>query len=69
MDQFDNPTVKLNSSKLVIGNSNFTPGQLLAGRYKVLRVLGRGGMGVVLEVENVLIGKQFALKLLDLQED
>jgi hypothetical protein len=69
MDPFYNPTVKLNSSKLFIGKSNFTPGQLLAGRYKVLRELGRGGMGVVLEVENVLIGKQFALKLLDLQED
>jgi eukaryotic-like serine/threonine-protein kinase len=39
-------------------------GTLVSGRYKVLRLLGKGGMGAVYEVEHQLIGRHFALKTL-----
>ncbi|MEO6953794.1 MAG: serine/threonine-protein kinase [Polyangia bacterium] len=38
---------------------------LIADRYRVLRRLGRGGMGTVYEVEHVHVGRHFALKLMD----
>ncbi len=40
-------------------------GRTLGGKYHLLRVIGRGGMGTVFEAENVSIGKRFAVKLLD----
>jgi serine/threonine-protein kinase len=40
------------------------PGADIAGRYRVLRRLGEGGMGVVYEVEHTLLGRTFALKTL-----
>jgi len=39
-------------------------GQLF-GQYKVVRLLGRGGMGEVYEVENPVLEKRYALKLLN----
>jgi serine/threonine-protein kinase len=40
-------------------------GRTVAGKYKILRVIGRGGMGAVYEAENVGIGKRVALKFVD----
>ena len=37
-------------------------GTIAAGKYMVLRLLGRGGMGAVYEAQNVAIGKRVALK-------
>ncbi len=37
-------------------------GTIAAGKYKVLRLLGRGSMGAVYEAQNVSIGKRVALK-------
>ncbi len=39
-------------------------GTLAAGKYRVLRLIGRGGMGSVYEGQNVAIGKRVALKFL-----
>ena len=40
------------------------PTALVAGRYRIVRRIGRGGMGTVYEAEHVAIGRRVALKLL-----
>jgi serine/threonine-protein kinase len=43
---------------------SLAPGELVAGRYLVTRVLGRGGMGEVYEAADQLLGEPIALKTL-----
>ncbi len=40
------------------------PGTVIDGKYRVERILGRGGMGVVLEATHLALGKRVAIKLL-----
>lgn len=40
------------------------PGTLIAGKYRVERVLGSGGMGVVVEATHAALGQRVAIKLL-----
>ena len=40
-------------------------GRVVGERWRVVRVIGRGGMGVVYEGQNVAIGKRIALKFID----
>lgn len=44
--------------------SEFLPGQLLAGRYRIIRFIGRGGMGEVYEVEDLELREHVALKII-----
>ena len=46
-----------------------TPAPLFAGRYTLLRLLGRGGMGSVYQARDTLVGDVVALKQLDLGRD
>ncbi|HEV7517410.1 MAG TPA: protein kinase, partial [Thermoanaerobaculia bacterium] len=41
---------------------SFAPGEVLAGRYRVVRFLARGGMGEVYEVEDAVLGERVAAK-------
>jgi len=39
-------------------------GEVLSGKYKLLRAIGRGAMGVVYEAEHLLLERPYAIKLL-----
>src|SRR5262249_12387791 len=41
-----------------------SPGDVLAGKYRIERVLGVGGMGVVVAAEHLQLGERVAIKLL-----
>ncbi len=44
---------------------DYQPGELVPGTvYKVMRLIGAGGMGTVYDVEDVTVGKRFVLKTL-----
>lgn len=45
-------------------SDEFAPGQIIEGRYKVISLLGMGGMGAVYLVEQILLHKHYALKIL-----
>jgi len=39
-------------------------GTVVGGRYEIVRLIGKGGMGAIYEVRNTRLGRQFALKTL-----
>ena len=46
------------------GPRDFVPGRLIAGRFRIVALLGRGGMGEVYRAEDLKLGQPVALKFL-----
>ena len=52
------------SSSAAIGGGRFTPGQIIAERYRVVALAGRGGMGEVYRAEDLKLSQIVAIKFL-----
>jgi serine/threonine-protein kinase len=53
----------MSSPQSALGDS-VRPGDVLAGKYRVTRVIGRGGMGVIVEAEHAALRERVAIKVL-----
>lgn len=52
-----------------MGNINYKIGDIIDSKYQIEKLMGKGGMGRVFRVNHLTLGKVFALKVIDLNDD